>query len=235
MNHTDVDTDLAELLRPAKALLLDFDGPICDVFGTLTAPTIAQRLRDLIDRDDLPEDVATSGSALYVVEHSQIYGPKILRKIEAAMVVNEIEAVKGAPPTPGAAETIKAAALSGRKVAVVSNNSVAAIQTYLDLHNLTQYVDVIKARTADNVDRLKPDPHLLICALDRLGVTSADAIFVGDSLSDITAARAADVPVIGYANKLGKADRFETAGADMIMPSMIDLASALRNPRSFDA
>jgi hypothetical protein len=36
---------LADVLRPVKHVLLDFDGPVCSVFAEFPAPEVAQRLR----------------------------------------------------------------------------------------------------------------------------------------------------------------------------------------------
>ncbi|WP_234361448.1 HAD family hydrolase [Plantactinospora sp. BB1] len=51
-----------------------------------------------------------------------------------------------------------------------------------------------------------------------------DCLLVGDSLSDIQAARAAGVVAIGYANKPGKRERF--GAADAVIDSMADLVAA---------
>ena len=47
MNTVQAD-DLAATVSPIRLLLLDFDGPICDIFAGYPAPRIAQELRDLI-------------------------------------------------------------------------------------------------------------------------------------------------------------------------------------------
>lgn len=48
--------------------------------------------------------------------------------------------------------------------------------------------------------------------------------------SDVEGSRAAGMPVIGYANKPGKASRLENVGAEAIITSMGELAAALRSP-----
>lgn len=48
-------------------------------------------------------------------------------------------------------------------------------------------------------------------------------------VTDVEAARAADVPVVGYANKPGKADRLQDAGADAIATDMRQVADAIRS------
>jgi phosphoglycolate phosphatase-like HAD superfamily hydrolase len=109
----------------------------------------------------------------------------------------------------------------------VSNNSQAAILAYLDTHNLTDHVKAISARTPDNAHRLKPQPDLLLAALTQLDTKPEDAVFVGDSPSDIVAAHAATVTAIGYANKPGKHERLSDQDPTHIITAMDDLALAL--------
>jgi beta-phosphoglucomutase-like phosphatase (HAD superfamily) len=59
------------------------------------------------------------------------------------------------------------------------------------------------------------------------GVEPRSCVLIGDSLSDITGAHAADVPVITYANKPLKAGRFEASGIDAVVLSMADIAVGL--------
>ena len=46
MTRSPLDTALLDILTPAHYLLLDFDGPICDVYDGLPAATVAERLRN---------------------------------------------------------------------------------------------------------------------------------------------------------------------------------------------
>ena len=65
----------------------------------------------------------------------------------------------------------------------------------------------------DETARHKPDPAPLLLALERLGASAEDAVYVGDSPFDMQAARAAGLYAIGVswgrihtANKLNEAD-----------------------------
>jgi phosphoglycolate phosphatase len=101
---------------------------------------------------------------------------------------------------------------SGHKLGVVSNNSAQAVHEYLVLHRLDGYVSAISARTSSDPSLMKPSPYLLTQALSDLDIPPADALFVGDSVTDVEASIAARVRCIGYANKPGKAERLTAAG-----------------------
>jgi phosphoglycolate phosphatase-like HAD superfamily hydrolase len=86
-------------------------------------------------------------------------------------------------------EVILACQQTGRRVAIISNNSQAAVGTYLQLQDLAEHVDVVVGRTDPDPQLLKPHPHLVPRALDALGGDPAMSSFVGDSTSDVLSPR----------------------------------------------
>jgi HAD superfamily hydrolase (TIGR01509 family) len=57
--------------------------------------------------------------------------------------------------------------------------------------------DVIDAVTSkDDVEESKPDPDIVQTALDKAGLRAADALFVGDTVWDVEAARRADMDCV---------------------------------------
>ena len=148
-------------------------------------------------------------------------------RIEGALREAEGTATATATPTPDAREVILACQQTGRNVAVISNNSQAAVETYLQAQGLAKHVDIIVGRTDPDPRLLKPHPHLVLRALHALGGDPATSSFVGDSISDVQSAKAAGTHSVGYANKPGKAERLQRAGAEVIVTSMIELGAAL--------
>ena len=142
------------------------------------------------------------------------------RYVEAAFRAHEVEAVQSAQSTPGSTELVRAWKATGKPLAVVSNNSVAAVETYLNLHSLREQVDVISARATADVALLKPSPFLLTEAAKGLAVVAPRCALIGDSVTDVQASHAAEVTAIGYVNKRGKADRLAAAGVDLLITSM---------------
>lgn len=208
-----------EVLAQARALLLDFDGPICSVFAGIPDHVVADQLRGVLadgGHTNLPETVATSNDPFDVFRYAATLGPDEARYVEAAFTAHEVEAISTATPTEGAHDLIQTWHESGRPLAIVSNNSATAVGVYLDLYGLRPSVDAISARTSPDPTHLKPHPFLLHQALTALDTAPAECAFIGDSLTDLEAADAAGVPFIGYANKPGKHARFVGAEADAI-------------------
>jgi phosphoglycolate phosphatase-like HAD superfamily hydrolase len=63
---------------------------------------------------------------------------------------------------------------------------------------------------------------------DRRAFIAGDSVFIGDSVTDIQAGRAARTPTIGYANR-PKRRCLTGAGADVVIDTMHELARALRS------
>jgi phosphoglycolate phosphatase-like HAD superfamily hydrolase len=74
---------------------------------------------------------------------------------------------------------------------------------------------------------MKPDPGSILAAAAAIGAEPRSCVLIGDSLTDLTAARAAGVPIIGYANKAPKRHLFDDAAADAVVSRMADVAAAL--------
>jgi phosphoglycolate phosphatase len=69
----------------------------------------------------------------------------------------------------------------------------------------------------------KPDPAPLLHVIEKLGATPETSLYVGDSATDVKAARAAGVPValVSYGYTLRHASQL---GADAVVDSILELS-----------
>lgn len=80
---------------------------------------------------------------------------------------------------------------------------------------------------ADRVPQRKPHPSHVLSTIEAAGGDPRSAAFVGDSIVDVTAAKAAAIPVIAVS--FGFPDRpAGTLGADAVIDSYAELIPALR-------
>lgn len=219
---------LAELLAPGRCILLDFDGPVCGLFrGQVTGAAVVERLAAIVldsglcARDRIP---ATEDS-LQVLKLAHQLDPTLAANVNAELALAEMEAVQTAPPTPHADEFIRTAVKRGRTLAIVSNNSPGAIETYLRTHGLV--VDAIIGRTDADPAHLKPSPYLLDRAIAALASEPARCTLIGDSTSDIAAALCLSVASVGYANTEAKLRALADAGADLVVGDLGTLRCGL--------
>lgn len=195
---------LAEVMAPVRHVLLDFDGPVCSVFGELPAAEVARRLAESIDADLPAEDVGTDPLALLSVIAER--DRSLMTAAEVRLRELEVEAVLTAPITPGVVEALQAFRDTGRTVTIVSNNSAAAVRRFLDDHHLDHLVAAVSSRESPDPKLLKPNPYLLANALDQLCESDerSRAVMVGDSPTDAIASKELAVPFVGLATKSGR-------------------------------
>jgi len=91
-------------------------------------------------------------------------------------------------PYPDTLSLLDTLAASGYRLGVVSNCGARAVHGVLAKFRLSDYFEIILSR--NEVSRIKPAPEGLILALEQLGVPPDRALFIGDSVNDILAARA---------------------------------------------
>jgi len=218
---------LSDVLSRARAVLFDFDGPICSVFADVRAPTIASELRHLLQRDGHALDfgLVDEDDPLDVLRYSQRFGSDVVRQIEDALTEAEVRAVQVAEPTSGGARSLRSCVHSGRRAAIVTNNSPQAVFAYLSRCGLAEFAHRVVGRAYAEPHRMKPNADAVLRALDVLSIEAAEAVLVGDSASDMDAARAAGTWSIGYANRPQK--RHHLADADAVIDDMGLLAAGL--------
>jgi HAD superfamily hydrolase (TIGR01662 family) len=210
---------LSAVLARTSSVLLDFDGPVCSVFSNFTPAAVAHELRTRLQLVDAPEANEPFEILTYVARHD----PSAAPRAEAELARLETSAVSEASPTPETEAVLRHFGGAGRPVVIVSNNSAAAVQAYLAQHDLAHLVAGVSSRSDSNPGLLKPHPHLLLRAAEMLHTDVRNCVMVGDSGTDIAAARAAGAQVVAYANKAGKRDRFERLHPDAIIEDMAEL------------
>ncbi|MCX4693301.1 HAD family hydrolase [Streptomyces sp. NBC_01408] len=221
---------LTDVLSASRAVLFDFDGPICDVFRGLPAPGVAEELADLVAQHapHLGERAGATDDPMEVHRISREGGTTLLGVVEDALTAAELRAVKVAgPPVEGAVQALHAARDAKCHIAVVSNNSADCVIEFLAINGLAGVVDEVIGRPSLRPDLMKPAPYPLLTAASALGVEPAETVLIGDAVTDVEAARAAGARSIGFANKLPKRSTLADAGADAIIWDMQAVADAL--------
>ncbi|MET9976858.1 HAD family hydrolase [Streptomyces microflavus] len=225
---------LTSTVAATSGVLFDFDGPVCDVFAGHPAPGIARELAGILAQIDAPtgERALETDDPMEVLRLAPHVGEDAVRRIEEALTSAEVSAVKAAGiPVTGAVDSLRAAHSSGRRVAIVSNNSAACVREFLTLHDLDRFVHRVVGRCPNRPDLMKPSPFSLERAAKELGVRASTCTLIGDSTTDIEAAARAGSMAIGFANKPGKEEGLVAAGAKTIVTTMVTVADALLVPR----
>jgi phosphoglycolate phosphatase-like HAD superfamily hydrolase len=210
---------LAEILTRARAVLFDFDGPLCDVFAGLPASRIAGELNRL-----LAEPVETD-DPMAVLQAAAVEGARTAAAVDKKLREAERAAIEVASENRDGLAALNACRRAGRLVGIVSNNDEIAIRAFMARSGIPDVKPVI-GRADGRPDLMKPHPWSLRQALDRLGCVPSEAVFIGDSDTDIEVSQVVGVVCVALANKRGKRARFESAGA-YVIHSMAEVTAAL--------
>ncbi|MGW9032143.1 HAD family hydrolase [Streptomyces sp. NPDC055722] len=214
---------LADALRQASCILFDFDGPVCNLFaappgepGTSLAPRIAEDLKKILGYHEWLDDaIVESDDPLAVYRFAR--SDKAVSALREVLDERELHASRTAKPTPGANALITELRAYGKRLAVVSNNSEAAIRCYMERTGLDRIFDGPVIGRSNNRELLKPHPYCLDQAMMDLGVKQEDCLMIGDSPSDAQAALQAGnppgVPFCGYATNEEQRNLLRDAGA----------------------
>lgn len=204
------------------AVLFDVDGTLVDsnylhiqtwqeAFEAVGHPVDGWRVHRAIGMD--------SGALLH-----DLLGPEAERLGERA-TNGHAERYRGlAPrlrPLPGARDLI--ASLRDRGVAVVLATSAPSEELAILLDVLGLEEGELATTDADDVDEAKPHPGIVEVALDRAGVAADRAVFVGDSVWDMIAARRAGVDAVGVRSGGVGADELSAAGAREVVDDVQEL------------
>jgi phosphoglycolate phosphatase len=122
-------------------------------------------------------------------------------------------------PYDGVEAALDRLATAGARLVVCTNKRTDLSLALLDALGMTpRFADVVGADQAAP----KPDPRLLLLAIERAGGAPGRALYVGDSMIDQATARAAAVPVVGVT--FGYSERpLEAADFDALVSNYAQL------------
>lgn len=213
-----------EIVTAAECVLFDFDGPIAGLFSHHRAHEVARVLLRRIAGWGLAPALSDPDDPIQIIRDTAIAlagssAHHRIAELEELLCAQEIRAARSAVPTDHAYELVEWLMKRGTKLAVSTNNSAAAVNTYLERTGLAPFFGPhVHGRLADPT-LMKPDPACLTAGLRSTGAAAVDSLMIGDSESDVAAARAAGVAFLGYARNDAKDRRLRQAGAQHVVRS----------------
>jgi HAD superfamily hydrolase (TIGR01509 family) len=135
-----------------------------------------------------------------IIEHYAVIGNEgahsdVKRYAYDLMEKLEIEGAATTRPFPDTIPALRILKEGGLKMGIVTNSARKAVEIVLQRYPLGRYFDVITTR--DDVTVIKPDPGIVMHALEALGVGSDECFFVGDAPGDMLAAKSLHMVAVG--------------------------------------
>jgi len=126
---------------------------------------------------------------------------------------------------PGIREGLDWLEAAGYRLGCVTNKAAQFTEPLLrDLGVRDAFQVVI---SGDTLPRKKPDPLPLLHAAELFGVAPKQALMVGDSVSDVTAARAAGFSIVCMSYGYNHGVDIRGAGPDAVIDSLVELRALL--------
>ena len=175
-----------------RGVLFDLDGTLLDSF-----PAHFEAYRVMFRRFEIEiseESFLAAYSPNWYLTYSAFGLPEAVWKEANSYWV---EAAEKLPPVPfpGAGRALEALRASGRRLGIVTSGSRGRVLRDLESSGLRHFFEVLV--TGDDVREPKPAPEGLLLGLRQLGMTAAEAVYVGDADADYQMARAAGVQFLG--------------------------------------
>ena len=227
------------LSQPIRAVLFDLDGTLIDTLPDLHAAACAM-LNDL-GRPPLPLESIRAyvgrgipnlikrvlANSLHVAEDPNPPPPEAVASYRRHYAH---ENGRNAKVYPGVLEGLASLRAQGVPLGVVTNKADTFIQPLLEQTGLSGYFEVLVG--GDRLPKVKPDPMPLVWACGRLGVSPTEALFIGDSINDALAARAACCPVFLLPYGYNEDRDVHELDCDAIVESVRDAVKLIRTPET---
>lgn len=119
---------------------------------------------------------------------------------------------------PEAMEFLKS---TGVKIGCVTNKASEFTLPLLKDLGISDYFETILC--GDMVERKKPDPLPLIMSAEKLGVSPQSSLMIGDSMSDVNAARAANFSIICMSYGYNHGEDIRDYDPDAVIDTMTEI------------
>lgn len=221
---------MAKIFRAAR-VVFDLDGTLVD-----TAPDLAAAMNHVLagmGRPALPEAsvrAMVGAGARALIERGLAATGGVPAEFDMAPALQRFldwysaNIVRATRPFPGAEALLGELSAAGIALGLCTNKPQALTEALLEGLGLARWFGCVAG--ADAVSARKPDPAHLDHVLDRLG-GDGPALMVGDTATDVAAARALGLPVVlvdfGYSPVPAR-----TLGGDAVVGSLAELAAMIR-------
>jgi pyrophosphatase PpaX len=207
-----------------KAVVFDLDGTIVDSVELIII-SFQHAIREVLGREvSREESIAWVGRPLR--EQMVLFSPERADELVAVYrEFNHREHDRMLKLYDGILNLLDGLLGAGVKLGLVTSKSRYTTQMAFDLTGIESYFD--SSVCADESTGNKPSPEPILACLEQLGVSAVEAAYVGDSPSDIQAARAARVHAIAVTWGVFDTTTLEAEKPDTLVHTIPELAEVL--------
>jgi phosphoglycolate phosphatase len=217
---------------PHLSVIFDLDGTLVDtapdLLGALNAILTAEGHEPVVPAD-LRHLVGHGAKAMF--EHAlkrtgaDVSGIRMATLTERFLAFYRANIARGSRPFPGVPDTLQRLAAEGMGLGVCTNKAQDLTELLLRELDLSRYFPS-SVFGGGSTPYSKPDPRHLLEVVKALKGRRERAVLVGDSIVDVTTARAADIPVIAMSYGYTPVPVSEL-GADVVVDHFAELPDVI--------
>ncbi len=209
-------------------VLFDLDGTLIDSVA-LIRESHRHAVRTVLGAD-LPDEVLVANVGRPLIEQMRAFDPdraeellRVYREWNHAHTARILRAY------PGVDAVLEGLGAAGRRMAIVTSKSHPTVDLAFGVLPIRHHFAAVIA--AEDTTRHKPDPEPVRRALERLGASAADAVYVGDAPFDLRAGRAAGVATVAVTWGFFSRAALVEAGPDLVVETPAELLAACLGTR----
>jgi len=214
-----------------KAVIFDLDGTLVKFaldFIRARKDAIVEIRRRGINAENLSESLSLYSMLKVIKERTDAKTFLDLKKSLWEIIEKiELKAANETDIQPNALQTLIRIKNLGLKLAIVTNNGRKATSIVTKKFGLNDFFDVIVTR--EDSEELKPDEGSIKRAIEILGIDAKKAIYVGDGVIDILAAKKAKVISVAVPTGVSSIENLVEAKPDYLVGSLKDIMALLES------
>ncbi|MDX3194150.1 HAD-IA family hydrolase [Streptomyces sp. MN03-5084-2B] len=204
--------------RPLRAIVFDLDGVLVDSFDVMRR-AFTHAYREVVGSGEPPFEEYNRHLGRYFPDIMRIMGLPL--EMEGPFVSESTRLAGEVPMFAGVPELLRLLRDHGIKLSVATGKAGWRARALLEHLGVLELFDHVLG--SDEVARAKPAPDIVVKALELMDVAPEEAVMVGDAVTDLAAAKGADVAAV--AALWGETDEAAllAAGPDLVVRRPADL------------
>ena len=216
---------------PYKAVVFDLDGTLVE--SKINYEKMGEQIKELLGRKGMKEHIEDRKKAYQIIREGAKtlleYGlpednlESTLAELDQVMNNIELEAIPTMALKPNAVETVKSLHESGYRLGICTRSHRAYADQTLAMYELDKYFHAVVGR--DDTDKPKPNAHQLFVTIELAGAKPEETLYIGDTTTDLTTAKNADVDFVGYWRDERWAQTLIDNGCEKIVKDLWDIVA----------
>ncbi|EWT06642.1 haloacid dehalogenase [Intrasporangium chromatireducens Q5-1] len=207
-----------------KTVVFDLDGTLADTVE-LIVQSHQHAIRTVLGKEEDPAILRTWIGRTLEVAYGDYCPERADELVRAYLDWNEANLDRLLRPYDGVADVIRDLDAAGLRLAVATSKRRSQAAEVMSVLGLDEHIDVLVAM--EDTDKHKPDPEPLLKAVQTLGDTPAEGVYVGDAVVDTLAGKAAGMSTVAVTWGAGNPEALAGVRPDEVVHTPEELRAVL--------